>query len=74
MYANPVVNKLKYHNAKMSFIIHLGTIGMQRFDTGALKGLISVLLNRILEIETMEVIKTISFEEPIDSSNMNPEE
>jgi L-asparaginase len=44
------------------------------FDTGALKAFnFSKLLQRIPELKQRE-IETISFEEPIDSSNMNPGE
>jgi L-asparaginase len=42
------------------------------FDTGALKAF-SKLLQRIPELKQLDCeIETISFEEPIDSSNMNP--
>jgi len=46
------------------------------FDTGALKAFnFSKLLNRIPELKQLDCeIETISFEEPIDSSNMNPQE
>lgn len=52
-----------------------GTIGMIKdADTGALKAFdFDNLLNNIPELKLLECnIKTISFEEPIDSSNMNP--
>jgi L-asparaginase len=44
------------------------------FDTGALKAFnFSKLLQRIPELKQLDCeIETISFEEPIDSSNMNP--
>ncbi|UMY66595.1 MULTISPECIES: asparaginase [unclassified Flavobacterium] len=53
-----------------------GTIGMMKdFDTGALKAFnFKKLLQRIPEIKQLDCdIETISFSEPIDSSNMNPE-
>lgn len=53
-----------------------GTIGMMKdFETGALKAFnFSKLLQRIPELKQLDcTIETISFEEPIDSSNMNPE-
>ncbi len=53
-----------------------GTIGMMKdFETGALKAFnFSKLLQRIPELKQLDCsIETISFENPIDSSNMNPE-
>lgn len=53
-----------------------GTIGMMKnFGTGALKAFnFSKLLNKIPELKQLDCdIETISFENPIDSSNMNPE-
>lgn len=53
-----------------------GTIGMMKdFGTGVLKAFdFSKLLNRIPELKQLDCnIETISFSEPIDSSNMNPE-
>jgi len=53
-----------------------GTIGMKKdFETGALKAFnFSKLLQRIPELKQLDCeIETISFEIPIDSSNMNPE-
>lgn len=53
-----------------------GTIGMIKdFETGALKAFnFSKLLQRIPELKQLDCsIETISFENPIDSSNMNPE-
>jgi len=53
-----------------------GTIGMMKdFETGALKAFnFSKLLQKIPELKQLECsIKTISFENPIDSSNMNPD-
>ena len=53
-----------------------GTIGMMKdFETGALKAFnFSKLLQRIPELKLLDCqIETISFENPIDSSNMNPE-
>lgn len=53
-----------------------GTIGMMKdFETGALKAFnFAKLLNKIPELKQLDCdIETISFEHPIDSSNMNPE-
>jgi L-asparaginase len=53
-----------------------GTIGMMKdFETGALKAFnFKKLLQKIPELQQLEcTIETISFEKPIDSSNMNPE-
>lgn len=53
-----------------------GTIGMMKdFETGALKAFnFSKLLQRIPELKQLEcAIETFSFEHPMDSSNMNPE-
>ncbi|MGV3460286.1 MAG: asparaginase [Flavobacterium sp.] len=53
-----------------------GTIGMVKdFTTGALKAFnFKKLLNRIPELHHLDcTIETISFDDPIDSSNMNPE-
>jgi L-asparaginase len=63
--------------AKILLLYTGGTIGMRKdFDTGALKAFnFSKLLNRVPELKQLECeIETISFEEPIDSSNMNPQE
>lgn len=52
-----------------------GTIGMMKdFETGALKAFnFNKLLQKIPELKQLDCnIKTISFENPIDSSNMNP--
>ncbi|HEX9981361.1 MAG TPA: asparaginase [Flavobacterium sp.] len=52
-----------------------GTIGMMKdFDTGALKAFnFSKLLQKIPELRQLDCnIETISFDQPIDSSNMNP--
>ena len=52
-----------------------GTIGMMKdFETGALKAFnFSKLLQKIPELKQLDCqIETISFETPIDSSNMNP--
>jgi L-asparaginase/Glu-tRNA(Gln) amidotransferase subunit D len=63
-------------NSKKILLIYTGgTIGMRKdFDTGALKAFnFSKLLQRIPELKQLDCeIETISFEEPIDSSNMNP--
>ena len=53
-----------------------GTIGMMKdFETGALKAFnFSKLLQKIPELKQLDChIKTLSFETPIDSSNMNPD-
>jgi L-asparaginase len=53
-----------------------GTIGMMKdFDTGALKAFnFKKLLQKIPEIKQLDCnIETVSFDKPIDSSNMNPE-
>ncbi len=53
-----------------------GTIGMMKdFETGALKAFnFAKLLNKIPELKQLDCeIETISFENPIDSSNMNPQ-
>ena len=53
-----------------------GTIGMVKdYETGALKAFdFNNLRNRIPELNQLDCnIKTISFEDPIDSSNMNPD-
>jgi L-asparaginase len=61
---------------KILLIYTGGTIGMKKdFATGALKAFnFSKLLQRIPELKLLDCeIETISFENPIDSSNMNPE-
>jgi L-asparaginase len=61
---------------KILLIYTGGTIGMRRdFDNGALKAFnFSKLLQKIPELKQLDCeIETISFENPIDSSNMNPE-
>ena len=66
-----------YPKAKILLIYTGGTIGMRKdFDTGALKAFnFSKLLQRIPELKQLDCeIKTISFDKPIDSSNMNPNE
>jgi L-asparaginase len=53
-----------------------GTIGMMKdFETGALKAFnFKKLLQKIPELKQLDCnIETISFEKPIDSSNMNPQ-
>ncbi len=62
--------------AKILLIYTGGTIGMMKdFETGALKAFnFGKLLQRIPELKQLDCeIETISFENPIDSSNMNPE-
>jgi L-asparaginase len=60
---------------KILLIYTGGTIGMMKnFETGALKAFnFSKLLNKIPELKQLDCeIETISFEKPLDSSNMNP--
>lgn len=62
--------------AKILLIYTGGTIGMKKdFETGALKAFnFSKLLQKIPELKQLDCeIDTVSFENPIDSSNMNPE-
>lgn len=62
--------------AKILLIYTGGTIGMMKdFETGALKAFnFRKLLQRIPELKQLDCdIETVSFETPIDSSNMNPE-
>lgn len=62
--------------SKILLIYTGGTIGMRKdFETGALKAFnFSKLLQRIPELKQLDCeIETISFENPIDSSNMNPQ-
>ena len=62
------------HKAKILLIYTGGPIGMVKdFETGALKAFdFKELLNRIPELHLLDCsIETISFETPIDSSNMN---
>ena len=61
--------------AKILLIYTGGTIGMMKdFETGALKAFnFSKLLQKIPELKQLECdIETVSFETPIDSSDMNP--
>ena len=61
---------------KILLIYTGGTIGMMKdFETGVLKAFnFSKLLQKIPELKQLDCeIETISFENPIDSSNMNPE-
>jgi L-asparaginase len=61
---------------KILLIYTGGTIGMMKdFETGALKAFnFRKLLQKIPELKQLECdIETVSFETPIDSSNMNPE-
>ena len=61
--------------AKILLIYTGGTIGMMKdFETGALKAFnFSKLLQRIPELKQLDCeIETISFKNPIDSSNINP--
>lgn len=62
--------------SKILLIYTGGTIGMSKdFETGALKAFnFSKLLHNIPELKLLDCeIDTFSFENPIDSSNMNPE-
>lgn len=62
--------------AKILLVYTGGTIGMMKdFETGALKAFnFSKLLQRIPELKQLDCeIETISFDIPIDSSNMNPQ-
>jgi L-asparaginase len=62
--------------AKILLVYTGGTIGMMKdFETGALKAFnFSKLLQKIPELKQLDCdIDTISFENPIDSSNMNSE-
>ena len=77
MYANPVVNKLKYKmqqsKSKILLIYTGGTIGMIKdYETGALKAFdFKKLLKRIPELQLLDCeIDTVSFEKPLDSSNI----
>lgn len=63
-------------SAKILLIYTGGTIGMVKdFETGALKAFnFDELLQNIPELKLLEhQIETVSFERPIDSSNMKPE-
>ena len=65
-----------HSKAKILLIYTGGTIGMKKdFATGALKAFnFSKLLQRIPELKLLDCeIESISFENPIDSSNMNPQ-
>ncbi len=65
-----------HSKAKILLIYTGGTIGMKKdFATGALKAFnFSKLLQRIPELKLLDCeIETVSFDNPIDSSNMNPE-
>lgn len=65
-----------HSNTKILLIYTGGTIGMQKdFETGALKAFnFSKLLQRVPELKLLDcAIETISFENPIDSSNISPE-
>ena len=67
---------MEQHHPNILLIYTGGTIGMIKDpDNGALKAFdFNNLLNRIPELKLLECnINTVSFDEPIDSSNMNPE-
>jgi L-asparaginase len=62
--------------SKILLIYTGGTIGMMKdFETGALKAFnFNKLLQKIPELQQLDcTVETVSFEKPIDSSNMNPE-
>lgn len=62
-------------NTKILLIYTGGTIGMQKdFETGALKAFnFAKLLQRVPELKLLDCsIETISFDDPIDSSNISP--
>ena len=64
------------HKPAILLIYTGGTIGMVKdFETGALKAFnFNQLLERIPELQLLDcTIDTYSFEDPIDSSDMNPE-
>lgn len=64
------------NKSKILLIYTGGTIGMRKdFDSGALKAFnFSKLLQSIPELKQLDCdIETISFENPIDSSNMKPD-
>lgn len=64
-------------NSKVLIIYTGGTIGMIRdFETGALKVFnFENLLEKIPELKLLDCeISTVSFDEPLDSSNMQPED
>lgn len=65
-----------HSKSKILLIYTGGTIGMMKdFETGALKAFnFKKLLQRIPELKQLDCeIETLSFEHPIDSSNMNPQ-
>ncbi|WP_281238175.1 asparaginase [Flavobacterium praedii] len=65
-----------FSKSKILLIYTGGTIGMRKdFETGALKAFnFSKLLHNIPELKLLDCeIETFSFDQPIDSSNMNPE-
>ncbi|WP_348797980.1 asparaginase [Flavobacterium adhaerens] len=65
-----------HSRSKILLIYTGGTIGMSKdFETGALKAFnFSQLLQNIPELQLLDCeIATFSFENPIDSSNMNPD-
>jgi L-asparaginase len=67
---------LMQSKSKILLIYTGGTIGMRKdFETGALKAFnFNKLLHNIPELKLLDCeIETFSFETPIDSSNMNPE-
>ncbi|TRZ46362.1 asparaginase [Robertkochia solimangrovi] len=64
------------YRSKILLVYTGGTIGMIKdYETGALKAFnFDELLNRIPELSHLDCeIQTVSFETPMDSSNMNPE-
>ena len=64
------------YKSKILLLYTGGTIGMSKdFETGALKAFnFSKLLQRIPELKQLDCeIETLTFDEPIDSSNMDPD-
>jgi L-asparaginase len=65
-----------HYSTKILLIYTGGTIGMQKdFETGALKAFnFSKLLQKVPELKLLDcAIETYSFENPIDSSNIQPD-
>ena len=75
MYGELKKNRLESINKKVLLIYTGGTIGMIKdYDSGALKAFnFKDLLSHIPELKLLDcAVDTYSFENPIDSSNMNP--
>ncbi len=73
---NKTTTKITLNNRVKILLMYTGgTIGMMKdFETGALKAFdFNEILIRIPELKQLDCdIKTISFDQPIDSSNMSP--